>query len=226
MVCRAKERVRSPPWQLPLAADPTGRWWEEGLTLPQLIAADSNRGDEMMASDTVKQALSRMMEALKQNPTMANVVFRAQTRLEENVRCTAKVRDFDPMTIDEPPELGGANAGMNPVELLLVSLGTCQEIAYAAYASLMGIELEEVRVDLKGHLDLHGLFGLDENIPAGYRDIHFETNIKSREDPEKIKQLVDLVESHCPVLDTLTRKVQASGKAYLNSSELSSFSTE
>ncbi|MGH8670427.1 MAG: OsmC family protein [Burkholderiales bacterium] len=169
-----------------------------------------------MSQAKLKETLQKTMAGIKSNPRAAKVVFRAQTQLDKDVRCSAKVRDFPPMAVDEPPSLGGADAAMNPVELMLVALGTCQEIMYAAYAAVMGIELDEVKVDVKGYLDLRGLFALDENVAAGYTKIQFETRIKSSADPEAIKKLADMVENHCPVLDTLTRAVEVSGKVTLN----------
>lgn len=168
-----------------------------------------------MSREALKAALTTTIEAIGNNPAGANLVFKADTRLEEGVRCSATVRDFPPIGVDEPPELGGQNTAMNPVELVLVALGTCQEIMYAAYAAVMDIELDSVEVEVKGYLDVRGLFAMAE-VAAGYNNVRFETNIKSKEDPAKIAKLIETVESHCPVLDTLTRSIEVSGEAFLN----------
>lgn len=169
-----------------------------------------------MSQETVKAALMQAIAGIQANPGAAKVVFRADTQLEEDVRCSAKVRDFAPIIVDEPPELGGADAAANPVELLLVALGACQEIMYSAYASVMGVELNSVKVNLRGYLDLRGLFGLDAAIPPGYQKIIFETTVDSPADIETLKKLVETVESHCPVLDTLVRAIEVSGQVTLN----------
>jgi uncharacterized OsmC-like protein len=126
------------------------------------------------------------------------------------------VRDFAPIIVDEPPDLGGADAAANPVELLLVALGACQEIMYSAYASVMGVQLNSVKVNLRGYLDLRGLFGMDEAIPPGYQKIIFETQLNSPADMETLKKLVETVESHCPVMDTLVRAIEVSGQVSIN----------
>lgn len=167
-----------------------------------------------MYDDSMKSALQNTIAAVQKNPAMARLVFKAETRLKENVCCTAKVRDFPAMVVDEPPELGGGNMAMNPVELVLVALGTCQEIMFSAYAAVMGIPLEEVKVDVKGYLDVRGLFGMDAAIPAGYQKITFETTIKSPADEATIRKLIETVEGHCPLLDTLVRPVEVSANAY------------
>lgn len=169
----------------------------------------------------LKNTLLKTIDGIKNNPEAAKVVFRADTKLLDGVRCSAKVRDFKEMIIDEPPTLGGQDQGMNPVEMIAAALGTCQEIMYAAYASVMDIKLDAVSVEVKGRLDLHGLFAMDESIPAGYSSISYNTSISSQEDDEKIEQLVKVVESHCPVLDTLTRPIKVTGKVFHNEMELS-----
>jgi uncharacterized OsmC-like protein len=169
-----------------------------------------------MSQETVKAALMKSIAAIQGNPGSAKVVFRAETQLEEDVRCSAKVREFAPIIVDEPPDLGGTDAAANPVELLLVALGACQEIMYSAYASVMGVQLNRVKVNLRGYLDLRGLFGMDEAIPPGYQKIIFETQLNSPADMETLKKLVETVESHCPVMDTLVRAIEVSGQVSIN----------
>ena len=172
-----------------------------------------------MSQETVKEALQATIGAITKNPKASNVVFRAQTELVEDVRCNVIVRDFAPFAVDEPPDLGGTNAALNPVEMVLGALGTCQEIMYAAYAAVMGIKLDKVKVDVKGYLDLKGLFGMDETVPPGFRKICYETTIESPADAETLNKLVAVVESHCPVFDTLTRAVEVTGMVSINGSK-------
>jgi putative redox protein len=169
-----------------------------------------------MSQAALKEALSKTVKGIQDNPVMSRVVFEAQTALAEGVRCTGNVRNFPTIVVDEPPELGGQDKGANPVELLLVALGTCQEIMYAAMASMMGIKLDEVKVNLKGSLDLKGLFGMDPAIPPGYQKITYETILRSSAPEEELRKLVEAVESHCPVLDTLVRPIDVTGKVTIN----------
>lgn len=173
-----------------------------------------------MAQEYVKASVMKSIETIKANPKAAHVFFKVNTKLEEGVRCSAQVRSFSPMIIDEYPILGGHNAGPNPAELLLVALGACQEIMYSAYASVMDINLDSVKVDLKGDIDLNGMFGLNENTTPGFNKISFKTNIESDADEETLMNLIDAVEKHCPVLDTILREITISGSASVNGKEL------
>lgn len=178
-----------------------------------------------MSQTNVKEALMKTISGIQANPATSNVVFRADTEWLEDVRCTARVREFDPLFIDEPPELGGKDSAVNPVELVLVALGTCQEIMYSAYASVMDIPLDSVKVNARGYLDLKGLFGLDPEVPAGYKRITFETHIESPADDDSLRKLIETVESHCPVLDILARAQAVKGSAKVNGRELHSLQT-
>lgn len=173
-----------------------------------------------MSQDSLKEALEKKIEIVKTDPGAARVVFRARTHLIEDVKCGATVRNFPTMLVDEPQDLGGTDEAMNPGELVLVALGTCQEIMYSAYASVMGIQLDELKIDVKGYLDLRGLFGLDAAFPPGYQKIVYETTIKSPADAATIQKLIELAEGHCPLLDTLKRPIDVDGTITLNGQRL------
>lgn len=174
-----------------------------------------------MSTEFIKVTLMEKIAAIQKDSASARLVFRAQTRLVNGLQCSANVRDFRPMHVDEPLDLGGADTAMNPVELLLVALGTCQEIVYAAYGAVMGVPLEEVKVNVKGYLDLRGLLAMDDAIPAGYQRVSFETTIKSSADVDTVRKLVAMVEACCPMLDTIKRPIDVEGKVLLNGRELS-----
>ena len=82
-----------------------------------------------------------------------------------------RIREFR-FDVDEPPLIGGTDAGPTPVELVLAALGTCQEIVYATYARVLGIPLDGVAVSAEGRLDLRGFFGVAD-VPAGFQDVSF-----------------------------------------------------
>lgn len=165
-------------------------------------------------SATIKSSVENLIAAIKNNPQLANSVFRASTHSDNpGFTVRSEVRGFT-VPIDEPRELGGNDTAPNPVELLLAALGGCQEIVYRAFAAVLGIEINSIEVHAKGYIDLHGFLGLAE-VPAGFTNISFTTRIVSTASPESIGQLAALVEKHCPVQDTLIRSIPVSGKVEL-----------
>jgi uncharacterized OsmC-like protein len=174
----------------------------------------------LVSQEALKEALQNKIAAVQSNPATARLVFRARTHLIEDVKCAASVRSFPTMLVDEPRDIGGSDEAMNPVELVLVALGTCQEIMYAAYAAVMGIKLDELKIDVRGYLDLRGLFGLDETVPPGYQKITYETTIVSPADTATIQKLIETAEAHCPLLDMLKCPLDVSGTITLNGQRL------
>jgi uncharacterized OsmC-like protein len=105
--------------------------------------------------------------------------------------------------MDEPKELGGGDQAMNPVELLLSSLGGCITICAVAFAPTCGVRLDGFRVDLEGDLDPDGFMGKREDVRTGFQHIRFTMNITSSSPEENVRKLVKMIKSRCPVSDTL-----------------------
>ena len=175
-----------------------------------------------MTTSSLAETIQKTIAFVQNNPSSAMATYRAEVRWDHGTQCSGFVRKFEPLVIDEPPSLGGNDAGMNPVELLLVSLGACQEIAYSLFASVMGIQIDAVQVKVKGQLDVRGIFGDDKSIPPGYQGVTFETKIDSPADADTIKALVEAVESGCPTLDTFRRPVPVTGEVFLNGTPVTS----
>ena len=57
---------------------------------------------------------------------------------------------------DEPPSLGGRNAGMAPFELYLAALASCTAITLRMYAQKKGWELGDFRAELASSRDAEG----------------------------------------------------------------------
>jgi uncharacterized OsmC-like protein len=164
-----------------------------------------------MSQVELKNKLGAAVEAIQSGAKNSVATFSADTHLVKDVLTNARVRNFS-FNIDEPHELGGSDSAPNPVEYVLASLGACQEILYSAYASFLGIDLENVQVKVKGTLDLKGLFGLDKSVRPGFQKVEYETTITSSADEKQLHELANIVETHCPVLDIIANKTEVSGQ--------------
>jgi putative redox protein len=96
----------------------------------------------------LKEIIVETQASLQADAGNAKTVFSVDSRQVENLRSEARIRQFS-VTVDEPPSLGGSDAGPNPVELVLAALATCQEITYRAYATALGVPLESVSVQAR-----------------------------------------------------------------------------
>jgi uncharacterized OsmC-like protein len=174
-----------------------------------------------MSQQTIKKAVEEMLEGIQKNPRSGLLNYKANVTWEGDVLFSSKVAGLPALKIDEPPAFGGGNSAQSPADLILSALGACQGIMYSALASYMDIQLDHLEIKLSGDLDLRGLLGLgqEQNIPPGFQNIKFETKIKSPASQERLRELVEAVESQCPILDTLLRSVNVRGKAVLNDTE-------
>jgi uncharacterized OsmC-like protein len=57
-------------------------------------------------------------------------------------------------------------------------------------------------------------------VPSGFLEVDYEVDIKSPADRSKIKEFVDIVNAHCPLLDTLQRPINVGCNVYLNNESL------
>ena len=157
-------------------------------------------------SDALRDLIAETQDTFRAEPEKALATFSSTSVLRDGLRSDVTLRDHR-LTVDEPEQLGGKDAGPNPVELILASLGTCQEITYKAYATALGIPLDSVSVTLDGDIDLRGFFAVKDDVRAGYQNIRGSVRIESSASPEQLQQLRDVVNAHCPVLDILTNPV-------------------
>lgn len=73
--------------------------------------------------------------------------------------CEAEVLESGQIVIgDEPEPLGGQNKGPNPFALIQASLANCTIVTVVGEAKLLGVELEDLEVDVK-HKQNHSVEG-------------------------------------------------------------------
>jgi len=160
--------------------------------------------------DQIKQAIGAVTDQIQKDPTASNAEFKANSNLNKGLLANINIRNFD-LKSDEPESLGGTDQGPNPVELVLGAFAACQEIVISAYASVLDIEIKNVRVETKGKLDLRGFFNLSDT-RAGFNDVEFQTVIETDEDDEeKLKQLEHFAHNRCPVLDIINNPTPVNG---------------
>lgn len=142
---------------------------------------------------------------------MAAVTFKAVSRKgKEGLVVENESRGFK-MVMDEPENLGGTNKGMNPVEGLLISLGSCLVIVGSAFAKAHDIDLQDIWVETEGDLDTDGFLMGKEGVRPGYQDVRFTIHIKSNSPEDKLRAFQKFMESRCPVSDTLGNGTHVKG---------------
>lgn len=132
--------------------------------------------------------------------------FKAESVLKSGLSVENKSGKFI-IIADEPPSMRGTDTGMNPVEMLLCSLGACQCITARFFARSQQIDLQDFRVELEGDLDPAGFIKGTQGVHPGFQQIRTTIYIKAKAPEEKINQFVEFVKKRCPVGDTLLQGV-------------------
>lgn len=157
-------------------------------------------------NDVDIEAVGGLVQAIQDDPAKAQTTWAAHVTWQGGFASESRVRSFAPTKSDEPAGLGGGDTAANPVEQLLGALGNCLAVGYAANATVAGIALDDLRIDLKGDVDLHVFLGLAEG-HAGFSAIEATVTIDSPAPRADLEALHAKVLSSSPVGHTLRSAV-------------------
>jgi len=131
----------------------------------------------------------------------SRVIVSSDKKLRQSVRMGAHS-----LTVDEPVEAGGEDAGPNPYELLLAALGACTSMTLLLYARRKEWPLEHVEVRLD-HQRIHARDCADCEQREGYLDhVDKEIIVTGPLTAEQVTRLGEIAEM-CPVNRTLHQTV-------------------
>jgi putative redox protein len=110
------------------------------------------------------------------------------------------------LVADEPRAVGGDDAGPNPYELLLMSLGACTSMTLRLYARRKQLPLTRVAVRLR-HSRIHSEDCADCETKAGFIDrIEREIVLEGALSEEQRKRMMEIA-NMCPVHKTLMSEI-------------------
>lgn len=149
----------------------------------------------------------KLIEALKQNPGTAEQKMRVRLTKEELFKTTVKAGKHK-LIFDEEKAIGGTNEGPAPAQMLLAAIGGCMLSTMQVWSQLLDTKIDTAEVSVTGNLNLYGMTGIDEKVPAGFQKISVDVKLGSSEPEDKIKTLIEAVEKHCPVANTVMRSTK------------------
>jgi uncharacterized OsmC-like protein len=163
-------------------------------------------------------ALEGAMEAVSENPEHGMFTFRAETEWQDALKSVTTIDEFDQegetihtreftLEGDEPEQILGERTGPNAVEVLLGALGSCLSVGYAANAAAMGIEIDDLRFEMEGDVDLRGFLGISEDVRPGYESIECTVHLDADADESELAELRERVETTSPLVDAITNEV-------------------
>jgi uncharacterized OsmC-like protein len=164
------------------------------------------------------EALQATIDAVTQDPAKGKTSRAVTTHWRGGTRSDTRVascviggqrvsKDFT-LRVDEPLELCGTNQYPNPQEYLLAALNACMVVGYSAACAHQGIELEELRIETEGDIDLRGFLGLDATVAPGYEQLRYTVRIKGNATPEQFEAIHRTVMATSPNYFNLANAIQ------------------
>lgn len=109
---------------------------------------------------------------------------------------------------DEPTQIFGTDSAPNPQELFLSAIGSCLSAIYAIHATMMGIELRSLEVELRGTLDMRGSLDLAA-VPQGFPEVACRVHVEADAEPEQLQALHEKALKTSPNYYHLTSAIPA-----------------
>lgn len=153
----------------------------------------------------VSQCLG-LVEAVRNNPDVGQTHWRSSTTWKGGFLCESRIREHV-VQLDEPEALGGTNTAPNMVEAVLAAYGSCLTVGYTLNAAVRGIEVRSLTVDVEGHIDLAGFFGISTDVPAGFSSITTTVHLDADATAEQVTELHRHVLATSPVGSILERPI-------------------
>jgi uncharacterized OsmC-like protein len=168
------------------------------------------------------ERLTATIEAIKEQPEIANFKFRAINRWVTGANSRTVLNEYGgacqrfnrkvPFVLqnDEPPILLGNDMGPSPAEYVLAALSGCLTTSLVYHASVQGIRIDEIESTYEGDIDIHGFLGMDENVRNGFENIRITFKVKGDASDEKLQELIELAQKRSSLFDIFTNKVPVS----------------
>lgn len=179
----------------------------------------------MTAQSTNGVNVNQLVETInliKETPDLANFQFRSQSTWEGGGRAVTTIDSFygagtehqhqrtHTLVGDEPEVLLGDDTGPNAVETVLAALASCLAVGYAYNAAAQGIEIEDLKFNVEGDIDLHAFLGLSDQTRPGFESITVKWSVNSPASREQLVELCEYVQRTSPVIDIIANKVPVS----------------
>jgi uncharacterized OsmC-like protein len=133
---------------------------------------------------------------------------------------TSEVRHGDHHIIsDEPKAVGGSDKGPSPLDYFMASIGFCENVTFARYATLYWLDFDSLETNVRGHWDRRGQADSSDAEPA-FTDFIVETRLTSNDSIEKIKKVTMTAHTRCPMHSTITKAGKVVDKLFVNGTEI------
>lgn len=158
----------------------------------------------------LNEIIERNVKALELRPSIGQGTATTNVRVRSNLTCDIADGKWR-LVADDDAGSGGDDLGPDPGVLVRAGLGSCLAIGYMMWAARLGVVFESVDVQVDADYDARGMYGIEDGVSPGWTAVRYITTIASAAPPERVREVVDVADSHSPVLDDLRRGLAVSG---------------
>ncbi|WP_333834716.1 OsmC family protein [Rubrimonas sp.] len=156
------------------------------------------------------EAMQKTKAHLVDHPEQAKGSFSAKTVWTGGAQAVTSARSFTIRT-DEPAPLGGMDAHIDPMELLLAALGSCLAIGWATHAKLRGVEFTGLEITVNAPFDLRGYLAIDPSVRPGFGELSYTVKVESDANPAVLEEIRQAAEIGSPMFDNIKNMTPVSG---------------
>lgn len=161
-------------------------------------------------------ALLGAREALQAAPAAAQFTWRANCEWLGGVHSRSTIESFFGLgeeqkhsksfsiEADHPPHFAAGDNGATPIEIVLSALASCLTAGVASVAQHRGVQLNSVRVNVEGDMDMHGVLGMDPDVRNGFSAIRVSFDIDADAAREDVEAIVAQSQKRSAVFDIIT----------------------
>jgi uncharacterized OsmC-like protein len=179
-----------------------------------------------MRNGIAVSALSEFVNEIKNNPAEGIAQYGVELNWQSGTRSivTALPMSVGPHTvsrdfsweIDEPRQLLGCNHAPNPQEYLLSGVGSCILVGFAVGASVMEIQLEMLKVTVRGELNLSGFLDIDPEVSVPFTEIQYCIEVAGDGTEEQFETLRQTALQQSPNAMTIMKGAAVEGELIIN----------
>jgi len=130
------------------------------------------------------------------------ITLQAESHWVEQMKSEITIREFSPVTMDEPGDLGGQDSAPTPMEYVLASLLGCTTVMAVMIAKEMAIKVNGLIMRAEGELNTDGIMGKGD-VPPYFTRVKQEISIDSTANQEQLERLAQQIKKRCPVYNML-----------------------
>jgi hypothetical protein len=170
-----------------------------------------------LLNGTEVQVLGSVFTSIQNNHVMTKAIFSVRTEWNGRFTAVSSCKDFrirnqsmegknDYAIIHDFPNQFSVE-GKRPTvcEGCMASLRVCITQTIIAHATAIGIEFDEVRIDMEDNVDLRGFSGLSKGMRPGAQQFRINMHIESPSaSKDQLNELYEIGKELSPAVDTMT----------------------